>query len=55
MSGRNVNPKVTYVSHKFYIYFNSFYIFDNILHTIQASDARQKESAKWLLSFFYIF
>ena len=38
MSDRIVNPKVTYVN---YIYiFNSFFTFDNTLHTIQASDAR---------------
>ena len=36
MSDRNVNPKATYVN---YI-FNSFFTFDNILHIIQASDAR---------------
>ena len=37
MSDRNVNPKVTYVNDIFLIH---FFTFDNILHTLQASDAR---------------
>ena len=37
MSDGNVNPKVTHVN--LYI-FNSFFTFDNNLHTIQASDTR---------------
>ena len=38
MNDRIVNPKFTYVN---YIYiFNSFFTFDIILHTIQASDAK---------------
>ena len=44
MSDRNVNHKVTYVNYIYiYIYiciFNSAFTFDNILHAIQASDAR---------------
>ena len=49
MSDRNVNPQVTYLN---FIILNHFFTFDNILHTIQASDARLKKSTKWLLSFF---
>ena len=37
MSDGNVSSKVTYVN--LYI-FNSFFTFDNNLHTIQASDTR---------------
>ena len=36
MSDRNVNPQVTYLN---FIILNHFFTFDNILHTIQASDA----------------
>ena len=46
----NVNSKVTYV-HYIYI-FDSFFTSDNNLHTVQASDARWKESENWLLSLF---
>ena len=40
-------------SHMYIIYiFNSFFTFDNNLHTVQASDARSKKSENWLLSLF---
>ena len=51
MSDRNFNPKVTYMN---YI-FNSFFTFDNNLHTIQASDARQKNQQNGFCLSFYIF
>ena len=38
MSDRNVNPKVTYVN--YHIFLIHFFTFDNILNTIEASDAR---------------